>query len=81
MHPIHQAAALLGSRTITRRATATMNQNKVFLWEMSDGNTLELVRGGKGFQSVKERTEGFDQLYDFYKRSHARVFSPNKTAA
>ncbi|HCF4079448.1 hypothetical protein [Pseudomonas aeruginosa] len=76
MNPINTAAQLMGNRTIVRRATATNNGSKVFLWELSDGATLELVRGEKGFKSVLERQVGFDALVQFYMRSHARVFSP-----
>lgn len=76
MNPIHQAALLMGKRTICRRATAKKDGRTVFLWELSDGATLELVRGDKGFRSAVERHEGFDNLMAFYSRSNARVFSP-----
>lgn len=81
MNPIHHAAQLMGKRTICRRATAKRDQNTVFLWELSDGNTLELVRKDKGFVSAVERTEDFESLIEYYSRSNAHVFSPNNVSA
>ncbi|MGI0646971.1 hypothetical protein ACRCPS_18300 [Pseudomonas aeruginosa] len=81
MNPIHLAAQMMGKRKIRRRATAKREQNTVFIWELDDGNALELVRKDKGFVSVVERTEGFDALVEYYSRSNAHVFSPNNVSA
>jgi hypothetical protein len=77
MNPIQQAAQLMGDRQICRRATAKWLDSTVFLWELTDGATLELVRGKGGFKSVQEKSVGFDSLMEYYQRSHARVFCPN----
>ena len=77
MNPINKAAQLMGSRRICRRATAKNQDTTVFLWELDDGATLELVRGKGGFKSVQEQMGGFDALLQFYQRGHAHVFSPN----
>lgn len=77
MNPIQLAAQIMGARTICRRATAKNQDATVFLWELNDEATLELVRGKEGFKSVLERKEGFDALLDYYQRSHAKVFCPN----
>ncbi|MBI6600995.1 hypothetical protein [Pseudomonas sp. S4_EA_1b] len=47
----------------------------IFLWQLDDGATLELIRGKKGFFSLKERHEGFQVLVDYYSRN-AKVFVP-----
>lgn len=75
MNPIQLAAQMMGNRKISRRATAKSNDNTVFLWELSDGATLEVIRGKEGFKSVTEKHTGFEALMDFYQRAHARVFS------
>lgn len=81
MNPIHMAAQMMGKRTICRRATAKQDDKTVFLWELTGGAVLELVRGKGGFSSVQEKSVGFDQILAFYQRSHARVFCPNDRAA
>jgi hypothetical protein len=82
MNPINQAAILMGKRKITRRATAKSETSEscIFLWELDDGATLELVRD-TAFKSVRERNEGFDQLLAFYQRGRCKVFSPNNVVA
>lgn len=80
MNPIIQASSLMGRRKIMRRATAKSAESTVFLWELDDGATLELVRSGT-FKSCRERGEGFDSLLAYYQRGHCRVFSPNSHAA
>lgn len=75
MNPICQAAAMMGQSKIVRRATAKTTERTVYLWQLSDGRTLELVREGN-FKSVVERTEQFDTLLEFYKRGHCKVFCP-----
>lgn len=81
MNPIITAACLMGDRKIVRRATAKTESSTVFLWELNDGSTIELVRNNHGFQSAIERGEGFEELMSFYSRSNARVFSPNLARA
>lgn len=80
MNPILQAAGMMGQAKIVRRATAKTVGRTVFLWQLSDGRTLELVREGQ-FKSVVERTETFDSLLEFYQRGHCKVFSPNLAVA
>jgi len=79
MNPIIQASSLMGSRKIIRRATAKSAGSTVFLWELDDGATLELVREGT-FKCCRERGEGFEALMEFYQRGRCRVFSPNAAA-
>lgn len=80
MNPITKAALIMGNRKITRRATAKTEDRTIFLWELTDGATLELVRD-KSFKCVNERLEGFDALLDFYQRGRCSVFSPNYISA
>lgn len=82
---ILQAARMLGTRTIVRKGTAKALGSTIFLWELSDGKTLELLRteGSKAtahFANVRERDEGFDVLLEYYGR-HAKVFSPGRHLA
>lgn len=76
MKPIAEAARLMGNRKIVRTGTAKKNGNTIHLWELNDGVTLELISGSKGFSSVTERHEGFDELVDYYMRCRAHVFVP-----
>nr|WP_073675448.1 hypothetical protein [Pseudomonas aeruginosa] len=75
MNPIQQAAQLMGKRKIVCTGTAKKDDSTVFLWQLDDGATLELIRGKKGFYSLKERHEGFQVLVDYYSRN-AKVFVP-----
>lgn len=82
---IVQAARMMGTRTIVRKGTAKTPGSTIFLWELSDGKTLELLRneGAKAsahFVSVRERSEKFNELLEYYERT-ANVFSPNRYAA
>ena len=65
----------MGKRKIVCTGTAKKDDSTVFLWQLDDGATLELIRGKKGFVSLKERHEGFHALVDYYSRS-AKVFVP-----
>lgn len=65
----------MGKRKIVRTGTAKKDETTVFLWELDDGVTLELIRGKKGFSSIKERHDSFQDLVDYYSRN-ATVFVP-----
>lgn len=85
MSVICQAARMIGSRKIVRKGTAKTSESTIFLWELDDGNTLELLRNEAPmmtahFVSVRERTERFNDLLEYYER-HAKVFSPDRYLA
>ncbi|NWC83833.1 hypothetical protein HX798_26630 [Pseudomonas putida] len=75
MNPITAAARLMGKRKIVRTGTAKKDGSTIFLWELDDGATLELIRGRTGFTSLQERRDAFQDLVDYYSRG-AKVFVP-----
>lgn len=75
MHPISEAAKLMGSRKIVRTGTAKKDDKTIYLWLLDDEKTLELIRGKQGFTSLRERDEGFEELVEYYGRN-AKVFVP-----
>jgi hypothetical protein len=85
MNVICQAARMMGKRKIVRKGTAKTSECTIFLWELDDGNSLELLRNEAPtatahFVSVRERTERFNDLLQYYER-HAKVFSPDRYLA
>lgn len=66
MHPIIEASRLMKGAQIIRKATVHANGGTIFLWELSTGGTLEIVRSSKGFRSTELKINPFIERVDWY---------------
>ncbi|WP_116894950.1 hypothetical protein [Pseudomonas savastanoi] len=74
MHPIIEASRLMSNAQITRKAAIHANATTIFLWELSTGDTLELVRTCSGFSSTELKHHPFNDRINYYQeRSRAKV--------
>ena len=69
MHPIIEASKLLSNGHILRKAAVHAKDTTIFLWELSSGGTIEVVRIKSGFQSTDLRQQPLDERLDFYRRT------------
>lgn len=66
MHPILEASRLMSDAQITRSACVRANKTIIYLWELSTGNTLEVVRSNTGFRSTELKANPFNERVSYY---------------
>ncbi|WP_228393904.1 hypothetical protein, partial [Pseudomonas helleri] len=82
MHPIIEASRLMNNAQITRKAAIHANATTIFLWELSTGDTLELVRTCSGFSSTELKHHPFNDRINYYQeRRSAKVTGSYQPAA
>lgn len=66
MHPIIAASRMMSDAQITRKASIHANAMTIYLWELSNGGTLEVVRSRSGFHSSELKRHPFDERLSYY---------------